>query len=231
MARYRYGKRRRRRLGTVLVLMLALTVLLVSCVAGSSSLWLLGLFGADLGVYEKEPVTALLATDGAVASELCAAVDFLNAGSVYMPEFRSSSKAVRLYRDAILNSLISSHYSAYVGNAALLDAVARNYPHLTASVLIPDADFENAVAQYLGTSSVSNRDGDLFSYLSKADCYTIPTQLPTRQISILPSEIAETKHTYRMTFSLSDGESTAVYTALFLKRSKGSPYLRALTAV
>ena len=137
MVRYRSRRRRRWRAGTVLLLILALTVLLVSCVAGSNSLWLLGLFGADLRVYEKEPVTAQLPTDGAIAAQLCAAVEFLNAGSVTMPEFRSASQAVRLYRDAILNSLIGSNYSAYVGNAALLETVEQSYPHLTAAVLIP----------------------------------------------------------------------------------------------
>ena len=232
MVRYRSRRRRRWRTGTVLLLILALTVLLVSCVAGSNSLWLLGLFGADLRVYEKEPVTAQLPTDGAIAAQLCAAVEFLNAGSVTMPEFRSASQAVRLYRDAILNSLIGSNYSAYVGNAALLETVEQSYPHLTAAVLIPDSDFENAAAQYLGASSVSNRDGQLFSYLSKADCYMIPTQIGVRKIAVIPTGIAETEHTYRMTFSLDDGEGgSAVYTALFLKRSEGIPYLRALTAV
>ena len=48
----------------------------------------------------------------------------------------SASQAVRLYRDAILNSLIGSNYSAYVGNAALLETVEQSYPHLTAAVLM-----------------------------------------------------------------------------------------------
>ena len=60
----------------------------------------------------------------------------------------------------------------------------------------------------------------------------IPTQIGVRKIAVIPTGIAETEHTYRMTFSLDDGEGgSAVYTALFLKRSEGIPYLRALTAV
>lgn len=232
MVRYRSRRRRKWRVGTALLLVLVLTVLLVSCVAGSNSLWLLRLFGGDLRVYETESVISLIPTDGVIATELCSAIVFLNVGSVTMQEFHSASQAIRLYRDAILNSLISSNYSAYVGNATLLEAVRQSYPHLTVSILIPESDFENAAAQYLGTSSVSNRNGQLFSYLSKADCYAIPAQIGTRKIAISPIEIAETEHTYRMTFSLDDGEGdSATYSALFLKRSEGNPYLRALTKI
>ena len=229
MVRYRYGRRRHRRLAVALVLLLSLAVLLVSCVAGGGSLWLLSLFGADLQVYAQEPVLAQLPADGPMASGLCEAVAFLNGGSVDMPVFRSPAKAVRLYRDAILGSLLSGNYAAYVGNAALMEEVSRSYPHLTAAVLVPDSDFENAAAQYLGAGSVSNRSGRFFTYLSRADCYTIPSRLPRGEVSVVPVDIAETEHTYRMRFTLTDSEgNSAAYTALFLKRSEGSPYLRAL---
>ena len=100
---------------------------------------------------------------------------------------------------------------------------------LTASVLIPSSDFESAVNRHLGLSSVSNRNGNLFTYLSRAACYITPLQVKSRTVSISVLQLSETENTYRLGFSLSDPDgSSATYNALFVKRDDGSAYLRAL---
>ncbi len=227
-----YARRRRRlRTGTVLLLLLGIAVLLVSCVAGSEGLFLGGLFGKRLSGYRAEATLALHGNEEPLAGELCSALAVLCSDNVHLSEFDTPAKAVELYRDDILNSLLRSNYSAYVGHSVLSDAVLKDYPYLSASVLIPEADFENAAARYLGASTVSNRDGNYFAYLSRSDCYTTPTQGKALAVELTPQQIEETQSTYRVQFSLSDNDgNTAAYSALFLKRSDGTAYLRSLSA-
>jgi len=226
---YRRRRHRRRAKSTLILLFLMPVVLLVSCTAGSNASWFRGLIGADLSSYREESVIAELSANSEQASTLCASLHLLVSNNVHLQEFDSASEAVSLYRDEILNSLMADNYAAYVGNPSLSEAVSVQYPHLTASVLIPDADFESAVNRHLGLSSVSNRNGDLFTYLSRAACYITPLQVKSRTVSISVLQLSETEHTYRLGFTLSDPEGQSeAYNALFVKRDNGSAYLRAL---
>lgn len=202
----------------------------MSCVASSGTHWLHELLGTDLAKYRAEEAIAEIPVESDTARELCSTLEMLTSASVHLEEFQTSSQAVRLYRDEILNALLRSNYASYLGNSSLMASVSRNYPRLTASVLIPKSDFEGAVTQYLGASSVSNRSGACFTYLSKSNCYITPTQARAMTVTLTPDAVCETLHTYRLQFTLADRDgNTACYTALFLKRTEGSPYLRALT--
>lgn len=230
MTRHYRRRRRKLRAGTILVLLLAVSLLLVSCVAGSNLLWVRSLFGADIASYRSEPVIATHPSDGDIAQELCDALELLTSGSVYLKEFRTVSQAVRIYRDEILNALVRTNYASYVGDPTLTQTVGKAYPYLTAAVLIPEADFESAVSRYLGASTVSNRSGEHFTYLSKADCYTAPMQAKALSVTIEADAPQETEHTYRMHFTLTDSDgNSAAYSALYIKRTDGPAYLRALS--
>ncbi len=226
---YRRRRRRKQSKTAVFLTLLLTAVLLVSCTAGSNAGWFRRLIGADLADYQRESVIASPAADGEIARTLSETVRLLTSGSVNMKEFHSASRAVALYRDEILSSLMSDRYSTYVGNSSLLPTVRESYPRLNASVLIPQADFETAVSRHLGLSSASNRSGALFTYLSKTACYITPLQVKNDTVSISVSSLEETEHTYRLGFTLTDpsGQS-ASYTALFVKRDDGGAFLRAL---
>ncbi len=229
---YRGAGRRRPRLrrGTLLVLLLLTAVFLVSCVAGSNPLWIKGLFGIDVANYDAEPTEALLPTDGETAASLCDTVEILLSGSTQLKTFRNTSQAVKYYRDAILNDMLRDHYVLYTGNTQLLSEASRCYPQVSLSTLIPKSDFENRVFRYFGGTNVSHRDGEVFSYLSRVEAYTAPLQAWEAQVEIAVLSLEETAHTYRMSFTLSDGSAvSAPYTAHFIKRDDGSAFLNSLS--
>jgi hypothetical protein len=215
--------------GLSLLLVFLCAVFLVSCAVGSGSSWFRSLLGIDVSSYRAEKTVATLPNDGTVASELCASVEILTSGSVRLTEFRSTSDAVRIYRDELLNSLMLTNYSAYVGNDSLNASISASYPHLNAPTAIPASDFENAALRYFGATSVSNKNGALFSYLSRASCYIAPSQARALSVSVTPLSLEETENTYRLTFSLenTNGE-TASYLAMFVKRPNGSAYMKLL---
>lgn len=229
-----YYRRRRRRMraGTVAILIFLLAVLLVSCVAGSNAMWLPSLFGADVRIYQAEPIVVELPTDGARAKELTNAVEILVSSSAELTEFRSSKDAIRIYRNEILNALARSNYSAYVGNPTLSASLRQNYPHLNAALAIPAEDFENAASRYFGAGAVTNKDSECFSYLGKSACYVTPAQAKSLTVTLTPESLVETERTFRFAFALTDSDGHSVpYNALFVKRSDGSAYLKALEKV
>lgn len=227
---YRRRRRRKASKGTLFLTLFLTAVLLVSCTAGSNASWFRRVIGADLSSYRGEAVLSQLPTDGETAETLYNTIDVLTSNSVNIEPFDSMSAAVTLYRDEILNSLLREHYSTYVGNPALSTVVNARYPHLTASVLIPETDFQAAVNRYLGLSSASHRNGELFTYLSRAACYMTPLQVKGDTVLISVVSLEETEHTYRFGFTLSDAAGlSASYTALFVKRDGGNAYLRALS--
>ena len=116
---YYRRRRRRTRVGLLVLLIVLLAVLLVSCVAGSNSMWLPGLFGTDVNIYRAEPTERSHDVSESLAAELGESVLMLTSGSVELSEFRSAGQAVKLYRDEILNSLMLQNYSTYVGNPGL----------------------------------------------------------------------------------------------------------------
>ena len=224
--------RRRMRKSTLFLLLFVLAALLVSCTAGNNSVWIRELLGTDTAIYRTELTVDTLDPEGEVAHDLCDTLEWFLSGSIRLKEFKNGKQGVRLYRDEILNNLMRQNYSAYVGNPSLCATVNRFYPHITASVLIPQADFEAAVSHCLGLSSVSNSHGTTFSYLSRAACYIPPLQARPLTVHISVRSLEETEHTYRLSFSLEDAEGqSANYIAMFVKRADASPYLKSLTAI
>lgn len=227
--RYSYrGRTRHRRRhtnrGTFVLLLLLTAVFLVSCVAGSHPLWIRGLFGVDAANYAAEPIERSLETDSTVSAELCEMVEILISDGTTLAPFRSTTQAIKLYRDCILNDMLRDNYALYTGNARTLAALNDAYPNHAYLTLIPESDFENAVYRYFGGSSVRHKSGEVFEYLGRADAYTAPVQAWEAQAEIELLRLEETLHTYRMTFSLTDGGDSADYFALFVKRDDGSCY-------
>lgn len=229
MYRRYYGRRHRMRTGTMLLILLLSTLLLVSCVAGSNVLWVRGLLGLDVGDYAAEPTEQVLKTDGETACELRAMVELILQSGVHLQGFSGTGEAVRLYRDAILNGMLRSSYTLYTGDRGAQDAVQQAYPYLGVSTLIAKKDFENTVFRYFGGTEVFHESGEMFSYLDRAGFYTSPIQALKLGATVTVIHLEETAHTYRMEFVLSNGnETSSAYNALFVKREDGTAYWKAL---
>ena len=228
----KHRHRRRIRKSTLFLLLFLLSALLVSCTAGGNAAWVRSFLGADTAIYRSETVIQELETDGETAKELCSTMEYFLSGTVILHEFRNGHEALRLYRDEMLNALLRNNYASYVGNPTLTNQVSRAYPHVTATVLIPEDDLKTAASHCLGLSSASNGNGEFFSYLSRASCYTTPSQARALSVSLTVRALEETEHTYRLSFQLEDVEGqSAHYSAMFVKRPDGSAYLKALSAV
>ena len=224
-----YAKQHTRRIGLTILLLVLLSALLVSCVAGPSALWIRGLFGIDTNDYFAETPLRQLQPDGATAAMLSNMVTIVVSDSIQLSPFSGTGEAVRLYRDAILNDMLRDDYSRYTGNRQSLDDVARTYPYFSAATLIAKDDFENVVFRFFGGTTVSHKSGDAFSYLTRAGYYTSPLQARECIAKLNILELYETEHTYRMHFTLTaNGETSEVYTAVFVKRNDGSCYWKAL---
>ena len=229
MAKMSHAKQYTRRVGLTILLLLLCSVLLVSCMAGPNALWIRGVFGLDVNDYFSEAPLRQLQPDGAAAAMLTNIVTIIVSDSIRLTPFSGTGEAVRLYRDAILNDMLRDDYSRYTGNRTAVDAVGRAYPYLSAATLISKDDFENVVFRYFGGTSVSHKSGDAFSYLSRAGYYTSPLQARKCVAEVTILELYETEHTYRMQFVLTaNGETSTPYTAVFVKRSDGSCYWKAL---
>ncbi len=221
-----------RRIGLTILLLLLSSVLLVSCMAGPNALWIRGIFGLDVNDYLSEAPLRQLQPDGAAATRLSNIVTIVVSDSIQLTPFSGTSEAVRIYRDAILNDMLRDDYSRYTGNREAVDAVARAHPYLSAATLISKNDFENVVFRFFGGTSVSHKDGGAFSYLSRAGYYTSPLQARECVAEVNILELYETEHTYRMQFVLTaNGETSDVYTAVFVKRDDGSCYWKALRVI
>ena len=225
--RARYRRHRTNR-GVFALMLLLTAVFLVSCVAGSNPLWIRGMFGVDAANYAAEPIERSHATDAPMSAELCDMVEILISDGVTLAPFRSTSQAVREYRDCILNDMLRDHYALYTGDADALARLNGAYPNHALLTLIPEADFENTVYRYFGGSNVSHKSGAVFEYLGRADAYTAPVQAWEAQAEIVVLQLEETSHTYRLTFTLTDGGEHADYFAVFVKRDDGSCYFYSL---
>jgi len=224
-----HSKQYTRRLGLTILLLVLSSVLLVSCMAGPNALWIRGLLGLDVNDYFAEAPLRQLQPDGTTAALLSNTVTIVISDSIRLTPFSGTGEAVRIYRDAILNDMLRDDYSRYTGNRQAIDNVSRAYPYLSAATLISKDDFENVVFRYFGGTSVSHKSGEAFSYLSRANYYTSPLQARECVAEVDILELYETEHTYRMQFVLTaNGETSDVYTAVFVKRSDGSCYWKAL---
>lgn len=228
--RYRYrGNKRRTRRGALLILLLLTAVFLVSCVAGTNPLWIRNLFGIHTENYSAEPTERVLDADGEPAATLCDTVDILLAGSIHLTPFQNTSQAVKYYRDEILNDMLRDNYTLYNGNSQLLATAESAYPNTVLSTLIPEEDFENTVFRYFGDTGIKHADGEVFTYLSRADAYTAPLQARKSGVEIQVESIEETSNTYRMYFTLADTDRVSdLYTSVFVKRDGGTCYLYSL---
>ena len=233
MQGYYYRSRRRRRNGGKLAILLLFSALfLVSCVAGSNALWLKGFFGMDLADYRAERVEATHAVDGTLSESLCSTVDLLAVGNSSLSPVKKSGDFIKNYRDEILNHLLREGYSRYTGDMDAIREAERAYPNMTVSVLIPKEDLETVAARHFGLQSVSHADGELFTYLDKIGYYTFSMKNWEQEVRVVPESLEETYHTYRLQFCLErDGDLSESYVAIFVKRSDGSAYLRALERV
>ena len=221
-----------RRIGLAILLLVLSSVVLVSCMAGPNALWIRGLFGLDTNDYFSEAPLRQLQPDGATAALLTNMVTIIVSDNIHLSSFSGTGEAVRLYRDEILNDMLRDDYSRYTGNRQALDKVSAAYPYLSASTLISKEDFENVVFRFFGGTSVSHKKGDAFSYLSRAGYYTSPMQARACSAEVAVIELYETEHTYRMQFTLTaNGETSDVYTAVFVKRTDGSCYWKALRTI
>ena len=227
-----HGKQYTRRLGLTILLLILCSVLLVSCMAGPNALWIRGLFGFDVNDYFSEAPLRQLQPDGATAALLANMVGIIVSDSIRLTPFSGTGEAVRIYRDAILNDMLRDDYSRYTGNRQAIEAVSRTDPYLSAATLIAKEDFENVVFRYFGGTTVSHKNGDAFSYLSRAGYYTSPLQARECVAEVTILELYETEHTFRMQFILTaNGENSDVYTAVFVKRDDGSCYWKALRVI
>jgi hypothetical protein len=226
--RRRYRKKRLKT-GSLLVLLLLTAAFLVSCVAGSGSLWVQGFLGLDTNNYALEPAVNTLPLGGEQVAEMRDIINILLPFGTDLKPFRNTGQLLKHYRDAILNDMLRDNYSLYTGNAAILEQVSAVSPYTVLTVAIPAKDFANTVNRYFGGSVASHKSGSLFSFLPEAEVYTTPLQPVTNNVTVTVERAEETLHAYRLYFRLSDGESVSdPYVALFVKREDGSCYLRAL---
>ena len=226
-----YSRRRRRRTsrGSLVLLLVLVSVFLVSCVAGSNPLWVRGLFGLDVASYRSEVTVRELAVDGKTSAELCDMVEILVLGDTELKPFSSTSQAVKLYRDAILNDMLRDDYLHYAGAGANLSIERGAVCAPTLSVMIPSQDFENTVYRYFGGTAVQHRDGEVFEYVRAAKGYTAPVSARSADVEVDVISLEETEHTYRMTFCLWQGDvQSEIYRACFVKREDTSCYFYAL---
>lgn len=222
----------RPRYGMIFLLMLLCLAFLVSCMAGSDLHWIRGVLGIGNQSYRSEPATATLERDAEPVRLLSDKLVTLAGNGVTLKPFSGASNAVRLYRDEILNAILLENYSEYIGNSAVLSSVRSTYPQLNVSTLIPERILENAVARDFGEGKVSHRNGGRFCYLSRAGVYSLPTQpvTPTSSVEITLAE--ETAHTYRLYFTLLNGEERSEeYLATFVKREEACPYLDSIREI
>lgn len=226
--RRRY-RRKRLKTGTLLVLLLLTAAFLVSCVAGSGSLWVQGFLGLDTNNYAVEPTVDSLPLGGEQVAVMRDMIQILLPGGTQLKPFRNTGQLLKHYRDAILNDMLRDNYSLYTGNAAILEQVTATSPYTVLTVAIPAEDFANTVNRYFGGTVASHKSGEMFSFLPGTEVYTTPLQPATVDVAVTVERAEETHHAYRLYFRLSDGETVSgLYVALFVKREDGSCYLRAL---
>lgn len=225
----RYRRRPKKiRLGSLILLLALVVVFLVSCVAGSGPLWVRSFLGFDLKNDRDEVPLETISTDGPESKTLCDMVSVLLSGSVELSSFSGSKRAVKLYRDQILVSMLRRQYKLYNCNSELTEAAKKAYPRRTLCTLIPKEEFESFVFRNFGGNNVIHKSGEVFEYLPAIDCYTSPVPVWEPSVQIQVTELLRTEHTYRMYFDLTDGDRSASYVAVFLLRQDGSSYFYSL---
>ncbi len=223
-----YGRDRRWRVGLCAFLIFLAAVFLVSCMAGSGVLFAGGVFLPESDRIPTEPTVRELGVDGVLAGRLCETVRGVVGNRLSLPTFYGEREANDTFREDLLFGMLASGYSSYVGNRDLIGRAEEAYPRTAFVILIPREDLEARAARYFG-GGISHADAGAFRYLDRVGMYTTAAPLAARGITVKVRSLAETEHTYRMTFALTDGsESSPVYVAIFEKQDGGSFVWRAL---
>ena len=200
------------------------SVLLCSCT-------IFDILGIDTHDYEAELKISDLGADSEVYSKLHEIIPIMVQNSPYLYEFNTPSKAAEHYRNGVLCHLLSQNYAKYNGNVELINETKVEYPTYEFTTVIPAVDFEGAVYRYFGgTSSVSNRSTELFTYLDRVDAYVSVGIGVDNSAKINITELYETENTYRCTFTCSMNDITSPgYHLLIMKRDDGTFYIKSLT--
>jgi len=187
--------------------------------------------GIDTKDYSSEAVTVNYQTDSDKTKELCELVKMLFLDSPEIEEFSTSSEATELFRDSLLNYMLSTNYARYCNELEELDKAAEEYPQMIISNLIPASEFEKTYYRYFGGSAkITNKSGEYFMYLPKLEAYTALSHPIDDRVKIIPVALVETENTYRLTVKLSLGSTTSSeYEILLLKRDDDTVYFRSLT--
>ncbi|MBE6588813.1 MAG: hypothetical protein E7643_01420 [Ruminococcaceae bacterium] len=223
MQRSYYGRRRQWRLGTLVVIILLITVFLVSCMAGSNVLWVKGLFGWDSADLAAEETIRTLDAKGTLAERLSATVMRVTGESIHLYAFATEGEAATLYRSAVLNTMLLEGYSKYTGNGTLIKQAAQSYPRTSFVTLIPKEALEEQLHALFGGSGTGHGDAGAFEYLDRVGMYTTAAQARETSVKLHVTSLEETENAYRLRFRLSlRGETSDVYSAHFQKKDGGA---------
>lgn len=208
------------------LLLFAITVTATSC--GSKWDSFMASIGFDTKDYDSEKVIKSYSVDGELAAELSASVRMLTLNTPVIEEFRGSSEAISLFRDCVLNYMLITNYSRYIGDIETLDEAAEAYPYMKVTNIIPASEFEQTYYRFFGGSTkISNRSGEYFIYLPKIEAYTAISEPQTADIKVTVLSLEETQNTYRMCVTLTLGDNTSpAYNLLLIKRDDGTFYFK-----
>lgn len=214
---------------TAVVLLFALMLTLSGC--GMREFF--ATLGFDTHDYESEEVIAFHDTDSEIAVELADMVKILTVNSVEIPEFKGTKEGIDSCRDAILNSMYSTNFAKYAGNAELFKEASELYPQMDFSVLIPADDFENIAYKYFGgKEKITNESGDIYEYIENIDAYITVAKPVGSSMEVEIIYVEETERTYRMEFESSvDEDDSGRYFAMFIKRDDNTVYFKYIKKV
>lgn len=224
----------KRKLRCFMLILAIISVFLPSCgdSAGEGGLYnrVMTLLGFDMNDYESETAIRFPDSDDEIITEIENIISILIYDSSEIYPFESTRDAAAKNGDAILNYMLRTSYSAYSGNASLLEDAEKAYPQYNITILIPENDYESCVYRYFGgDSSVQHYSTSRFTYLNKVGAYTTTGQTVSSDVAINITKCVETKHTYRVFFTLTDSDGTSVdYQSMIMKREDGTKYMKFL---
>lgn len=190
---------------------------------------LLDQLGFDTYDYMSEEITGYV-TDEETEAVIAGLLDIVVTDSLDLDTFSDMSDAIKLYSDAVLTYMLETEYAKYSGNTALLEKAEKNYPELSVTQLIPENDFESMMYRCFGGNvKINHHDTNRFRYLPKVSAYTSVASFVPTGYNPLIKEIAETDRTYRVRFTVTDGENESKeYFALIIRRDDGTHYFKKL---
>lgn len=208
-----------------LILLVSVCLSFVSCAKWDS---LMSSIGFDTRDLEAEEVIKSYAADGELALEIAQSVRMLTLNTPSIEPFDRSSEAINLFRDTVLNYMLTSNYARYTGDIEKLDEAKEAYPTMNLTNLIPSAEFEKQYYKFFGGSTkITNKSGTYFMYLPKLEAYTALSEPQNADVSVTVLSLDETENTYRLRLTLTLGDSTSpVYKLLLIKREDGTFYFR-----